>query len=231
MLCLKRVVEKPKNDGFQEPPRQNSRGINVGSKFQFKPKKQVYQAISKKNAASLSGTKKNFEVDTSSSIVASKKVDNPVNEDCDSEVFELILESWQSLNKKQKDVVCLSLYYAINWIRELIWNYWLEGMGLELLCCGAVFLGPNGFGAVFLGSDLEMGLEVVMLWLILPGLERKNRPNKRTITSRKSIIVGYVRNLGIKLRIVATRKNMETEILEEIPTKQTMWNLKKNLLV
>ena len=49
------------------------------------------------------------------------------------------------------------------WVQ--IWNYWLERMGLELLCCGAVFLGLNGFGAVFLGSDLEMGLEVVMLWL------------------------------------------------------------------
>ncbi|PWA40771.1 hypothetical protein CTI12_AA542930 [Artemisia annua] len=33
---------------------------------------------------------------------------------------KLILESWHSLNKKQKDVVCLSLYYAINWIRELL---------------------------------------------------------------------------------------------------------------
>ncbi|GJS62534.1 fanconi anemia group D2 protein [Tanacetum coccineum] len=33
---------------------------------------------------------------------------------------KLILESWQSLNQKQKDVVCLSLYYAINWIRELL---------------------------------------------------------------------------------------------------------------
>ncbi|KAL8240331.1 hypothetical protein R6Q59_013686 [Mikania micrantha] len=33
---------------------------------------------------------------------------------------KFIIESWQSLNKKQKHVVCLSLYYAINWIRELL---------------------------------------------------------------------------------------------------------------
>ncbi|GJW61629.1 hypothetical protein Tco_0110964 [Tanacetum coccineum] len=42
-------------------------------------------------------------------------------------------------------------------------------------------------------------------------------PKKRTTTSIKSIIVGSVGNLGIKLRIVATRKSMEAEILEEIP--------------
>ncbi|GJY50416.1 hypothetical protein Tco_0441263 [Tanacetum coccineum] len=61
-------------------------------------------------------------------------------------------------------------------------------------------------------------------------MERKITPNKRTTTSRKFIIVGYVGNLGIKLRIVATRKSMEAEILEEIPTKKTMWSLQKNLL-
>ncbi|KAI3747499.1 hypothetical protein L6452_09958 [Arctium lappa] len=33
---------------------------------------------------------------------------------------KLFLASWQSLNGKQKHVVCLSLYYAINWIRELL---------------------------------------------------------------------------------------------------------------
>ncbi|KAL4577980.1 hypothetical protein LXL04_014095 [Taraxacum kok-saghyz] len=33
---------------------------------------------------------------------------------------KLFLESWQSLNRKQKHVLCLSLYYAINWIRELL---------------------------------------------------------------------------------------------------------------
>ncbi|KAJ9541107.1 hypothetical protein OSB04_027613 [Centaurea solstitialis] len=33
---------------------------------------------------------------------------------------KLFLASWQSLNGKQKLVVCLSLYYAINWIRELL---------------------------------------------------------------------------------------------------------------
>ncbi|GJT50471.1 hypothetical protein Tco_0976628 [Tanacetum coccineum] len=39
-----------------------------------------------------------------------------------------------------------------------------------------------------------------------------------------------VGNLGTKLRIVATRKSMEAEILEEISIKQTMWNLQKSLL-
>ncbi|XP_076958495.1 uncharacterized protein LOC143634236 isoform X2 [Bidens hawaiensis] len=33
---------------------------------------------------------------------------------------KFVMKSWQSLNKKQKHVVCLSLYYAINWIRELL---------------------------------------------------------------------------------------------------------------
>ncbi|XP_023735564.1 uncharacterized protein LOC111883471 [Lactuca sativa] len=33
---------------------------------------------------------------------------------------KLFLESWHSLNRKQKHVLCLSLYYAINWIRELL---------------------------------------------------------------------------------------------------------------
>ncbi|GKB45186.1 hypothetical protein Tco_0890128, partial [Tanacetum coccineum] len=48
-----------------EPPRcgvHTSRGTKVGSKFQYKPKKQVYQAVSKKNSASSSGTKKNSEL-------------------------------------------------------------------------------------------------------------------------------------------------------------------------
>ncbi|PWA68951.1 hypothetical protein CTI12_AA303020 [Artemisia annua] len=71
---------------------------------------------------------------------------------------------------------------------------------------------------------------VVVLDRILPRIKRRITPNKRTTTSRKFIIVGSVGNLGIKPRIVATRKNMEAEILEEIPTKQTMWNLPKNLL-
>ncbi|PWA58917.1 hypothetical protein CTI12_AA395910 [Artemisia annua] len=63
----KRVVEKPKKqhttyDGFQQPSRHTSRRTNVGSKVQFKPKKQVYQAVFKKNGASSSGTKKNSKV-------------------------------------------------------------------------------------------------------------------------------------------------------------------------
>ncbi|GJS27565.1 reverse transcriptase domain-containing protein [Tanacetum coccineum] len=42
-------------------------------------------------------------------------------------------------------------------------------------------------------------------------MERKITPNKRTTTSRKFITVGSLENLGIKLRIVATRNNMEAE--------------------
>ncbi|PWA97989.1 hypothetical protein CTI12_AA024510 [Artemisia annua] len=55
--------------------------------------------------------------------------------------------------------------------------------------------------------------------------KKKNYTQQKTTTSRKFIIVGSVGNLGIKPRIVATRKNMKAEIVEEIPTKQTMWNL------
>ncbi|GJZ72548.1 hypothetical protein Tco_0636399 [Tanacetum coccineum] len=60
--------------------------------------------------------------------------------------------------------------------------------------------------------------------------EKKDYTQKRATTSRKSIIVGSVGNLGTKLRIVSIRKSMEVEILEEILIKQTMWNLQKNLL-
>ncbi|GJY75584.1 hypothetical protein Tco_0480700 [Tanacetum coccineum] len=61
-------------------------------------------------------------------------------------------------------------------------------------------------------------------------MERRSTPTKRPTTSRKSIIVWYVGNLDIKLRIGATRESLEAKILKEIPTKQTMWNLQKNLL-
>ncbi|GJW83628.1 hypothetical protein Tco_0156773 [Tanacetum coccineum] len=40
----------------------SSCGTNVGSKVQFNHKKPIWQAVSKKNSASSSGTKKNFEV-------------------------------------------------------------------------------------------------------------------------------------------------------------------------
>ncbi|GJX84728.1 hypothetical protein Tco_0335502 [Tanacetum coccineum] len=65
MLCPKWHVEKPKkqhtnHDGFQHTS--SSHGTNVGSKVQFKPKKLIWQAVSKKNSASSSGTKKNSEV-------------------------------------------------------------------------------------------------------------------------------------------------------------------------
>ncbi|GKC74243.1 zinc knuckle CX2CX4HX4C containing protein [Tanacetum coccineum] len=65
MLCPKRPVKRPKkqhtnHDGFQHPS--SSDGTNVGSKFQVKPKKPIWQVVSKKNSDSLSGTKKNSEV-------------------------------------------------------------------------------------------------------------------------------------------------------------------------
>ncbi|GJW43814.1 hypothetical protein Tco_0072613 [Tanacetum coccineum] len=66
------------------------------------------------------------------------------------------------------------------------------------------------------------GKMVVVLDKNILRMERKITPNKRTTTLRKFIIVVSVGNLGIKLSIVATRKSMEAEILEETPTKQTM---------
>nr|GEX92100.1 hypothetical protein [Tanacetum cinerariifolium] len=65
MLCPKRNVKKPKkqhtnHDGFQHPS--SSHGIFGGSKVHFKPIKPVWQVVSKKNSASSSGTKKNYEV-------------------------------------------------------------------------------------------------------------------------------------------------------------------------
>ncbi|GJT10061.1 hypothetical protein Tco_0857103 [Tanacetum coccineum] len=65
MLCLKRAVEKPKeqhinHDGFQHPI--SSCGTNMVSKVLFKLKKPVWQAVSKKNSANSSGTKKNSEM-------------------------------------------------------------------------------------------------------------------------------------------------------------------------
>ncbi|GJZ96318.1 hypothetical protein Tco_0668652, partial [Tanacetum coccineum] len=138
MLSPKWSIEKPKKqhinlDGFQHTS--SSHGTNVGSKIQFKPKKPIFQVVSKKNSASSSDTKKNSKVSKkvtsfnnpfdvlntikegdelgsnegsklvllnddgkplkaskstllSSSNVVSKKVDNLVNEDNDSEVEE-----------------------------------------------------------------------------------------------------------------------------------------------
>ncbi|GJV22024.1 hypothetical protein Tco_1371044 [Tanacetum coccineum] len=51
--------EQSKNtNGFQYPPKRASHGLNLGFKVQFKPLKQVYQPVIKKNGASSSGTKK-----------------------------------------------------------------------------------------------------------------------------------------------------------------------------
>ncbi|GJV55584.1 reverse transcriptase domain-containing protein [Tanacetum coccineum] len=60
MLCPKRHVKKPKkqhtnHDGFHHTS--SSYGTNVGSKVQFKPKKPIWQAVSKKNSTSSSGKK------------------------------------------------------------------------------------------------------------------------------------------------------------------------------
>ncbi|GJW33432.1 DNA polymerase zeta catalytic subunit-like protein [Tanacetum coccineum] len=72
----------------------------------------------------------------------------------------------------------------------------------------------------------EMEVEVnILRW------KKKITPNKRITTSRKFIIVGSVGNLGIKLRIVATRKSMEAEILEETDNaKKPLCQSPKNLL-
>ncbi|GKC36835.1 probable indole-3-pyruvate monooxygenase YUCCA10 [Tanacetum coccineum] len=118
MLCPKRPVEKPKkqhtnHDGYQHPS--SSHSTNVGSKFQVKPKKPIWQVVSKKNSASSSGRKKNSEVyrkvmsstnpfdalntieegdelgsneGSSNSGLMIWKVDDMVNEDNDSEVEE-----------------------------------------------------------------------------------------------------------------------------------------------
>ncbi|GJU41859.1 RNA-directed DNA polymerase, eukaryota [Tanacetum coccineum] len=112
---LHTVVDKPEKqhttyDGFQLPRRHISRGINMGSKVQYKPKKQVYQGVSKKNGVSSSGKKvihevvdsafgsssttplvariNELEMLPSSSNVASKKVDYPINEDSDDVALE-----------------------------------------------------------------------------------------------------------------------------------------------
>ncbi|GJU29525.1 hypothetical protein Tco_1173114 [Tanacetum coccineum] len=63
--CTKRLVEKPKkqhtnHDHFQHPS--SSHGTNVGSKFQVRPKKPIWQIVYKKNSASSTGTKKNAKV-------------------------------------------------------------------------------------------------------------------------------------------------------------------------
>nr|GEX49208.1 hypothetical protein [Tanacetum cinerariifolium] len=117
MLCPKQPVEKLKKQhtnhyGFQHPS--SSQGMNVGSNFQVKPKKPIWQVFSKNNSASSSGTKKNFEV--SRKVMSSTKpfdalntieegdelrsnggrqiqVDHLVNEDNDSEVEEVYDET------------------------------------------------------------------------------------------------------------------------------------------
>ncbi|GJW48643.1 hypothetical protein Tco_0080289 [Tanacetum coccineum] len=69
------------------PPRRSRCNVvpDVGSKVQFKPIKQVYQPVSKKNGASLSGTKKQSRT--------SSEVDDPVNADSDSEVDDVYNET------------------------------------------------------------------------------------------------------------------------------------------
>nr|GEU30811.1 hypothetical protein [Tanacetum cinerariifolium] len=139
MLYPKRPIEKPKkqhinHDGIQHPS--SSHGTNVGSEAQFKPKKPVWQAVSKKDnasssrkkiiqdvASSTSGSPNNTRLVAkinelksqmiegklvllgddekhikpckptllSSSNLVSKKVDDLVNEDSDSEVEEVVV--------------------------------------------------------------------------------------------------------------------------------------------
>nr|GEW79684.1 hypothetical protein [Tanacetum cinerariifolium] len=143
LSCPKRVVDKPKKqhtnyDGFQLPPRHTSRGTNAGSKVQYKPEKQVYQYVLKKNGVSPSGSKKYHETNSanlinelkiqmldgklvlvgddgkplkpcrsmfpSSSNVASKKVDDPVNEDSSDEMLEVYNETAAFIDSTSSNV-------------------------------------------------------------------------------------------------------------------------------
>ncbi|GKB96785.1 zinc knuckle CX2CX4HX4C containing protein [Tanacetum coccineum] len=85
MLCPKRHVKKPKkqhtnHDGFQHTS--SSHGTNVGSKVQFKPKKPIWQVVSKKNSTSSSGKKVVQDVVGSAS-------DNPSNTPLVARINEL----------------------------------------------------------------------------------------------------------------------------------------------
>ncbi|GKA08186.1 hypothetical protein Tco_0687517 [Tanacetum coccineum] len=121
MLCPTRPIEKPKkqhtnHDGFQQPS--SSHGTNVGYKFQVKPKKPIWQVVTKNNSVSSSGTKTNSDVsrkvmsstylfdalntieegdelgsNSSSYNVVSEKVDDLVNEDNDSKVEDVYDET------------------------------------------------------------------------------------------------------------------------------------------
>ncbi|GKF24135.1 hypothetical protein Tco_0076457, partial [Tanacetum coccineum] len=81
LSCSKWAVDKPKKqhttyDGFQLPPRHTSCSTNMGPKVQYKPKKQVYQAVSKKNGASSSGMKKNSETNSANLFDALNMIEN-----------------------------------------------------------------------------------------------------------------------------------------------------------
>ncbi|GJX02848.1 zinc knuckle CX2CX4HX4C containing protein [Tanacetum coccineum] len=91
--CPKKIVSDVLKNS--KSPRQDVEGVHVGlklgSKVQFKLTKQVYQHVSKKNTASSSGRKKQagLKSGTSSEAFATKKVDDPVNADSDSEGGEV----------------------------------------------------------------------------------------------------------------------------------------------
>ncbi|GKE34305.1 reverse transcriptase domain-containing protein [Tanacetum coccineum] len=81
LSCPKWAVDKPKKqhttyDSFQLPPRHVSRGTSVGPKVQYKPKKQVYQAVSKKNGVNSSGMKKNSETNSANPFDALNMIEN-----------------------------------------------------------------------------------------------------------------------------------------------------------
>ncbi|GKC76234.1 hypothetical protein Tco_1127008, partial [Tanacetum coccineum] len=54
--CPKRIISDVLKN--LKTPRQDVRGVQVGSKLGFKPIKQVYQPVAKKNGANTSGKKK-----------------------------------------------------------------------------------------------------------------------------------------------------------------------------
>ncbi|GJX11963.1 hypothetical protein Tco_0201822 [Tanacetum coccineum] len=103
MTCPHRVVKVPKKqskntDVFQQQPKRAFRGLNLGSKIQFKLTKQVDQPVSKKNGASSSGIKKQDETTTQEASTSNpfdtlNMVDDPINAYSDSEVKEVYDET------------------------------------------------------------------------------------------------------------------------------------------
>ncbi|GKC43365.1 hypothetical protein Tco_1061087 [Tanacetum coccineum] len=111
--CLKKIIsdvlKKLKN------PRQAVRGVQVGPKLGFKPTKQVYQLVDKKNGANVIGKKKNLKLAEkgANNMVSSSHEPHvhPVNADTDNEAEEVFNEitsfmasASSTVNKSDTDV-------------------------------------------------------------------------------------------------------------------------------